>query len=648
MLIKDTTMKTLHLDGNFEKSMDEDDKLTIEGYASTPDIDADGDNILSSAWDLNRYLKNPIILFNHNKALPMGIAVSVEPKPKGLYIQAVISKSSEHYSMVKEGILKTFSVGFRPREVKPKNDKSGGLLISKAELHEISVVTVPSNPEAIFSIKKSFESDEAFQEFYKELSDVQNKDSDPKEKNFMDETQLAALAASVADIVSKQMNEKAEAERIATEKAAAEKAATEKALAEKEALRVEMGKSSAELIAAEVEKRVSEQKAAFDSELNNAIKANREDMEKLFNSRRPSYDRGTGVSNWKVDMYSDVEKAFLLSLSSKKSIDQTKFGREILEKVNSFSSATVSSADFEQVVSTNLERDIQLQLILAPMFREIAMTSASMILPIQPDAGYAEITAAQRASDPSGKGNLDVAGATYGSGAGIALTEKTFTTKKLISKAWLANETEEDAILAILPIIKDSMVRSHARAVENGFLVGNTADGFYTSGGMNSLGSFATAGTKFTAPAGTFAATDMFTAADLLALRQKMGKYGVNPNDIVYVVSLDVYYNLLSDPEWKDVQLVGDKATKLNGEVGNIYGSKVVVSPEFKDKAAGKFCAFAVNTRNFVVPRLRGLTSEAQYMVEDQAQVLVTSQRLNFDEIIAGAKSVWGLKYKAA
>ena len=40
-----------------------------------------------------------------------------------------------------------------------------------------------------------------------------------------------------------------------------------------------------------------------------------------------------------------------------------------------------------------MERDIQLELVLAPLFREIQMTSATQIIPIIPDAGYAEFTA---------------------------------------------------------------------------------------------------------------------------------------------------------------------------------------------------------------------------------------------------------------
>ena len=63
-----------------------------------------------------------------------------------------------------------------------------------------------------------------------------------------------------------------------------------------------------------------------------------------------------------------------------------------MEKVNAHSGVGSFSADFEQIVSTNVERDIQNELVLAPLFREIQMNSANMIIPILPDAGYAEFT----------------------------------------------------------------------------------------------------------------------------------------------------------------------------------------------------------------------------------------------------------------
>jgi hypothetical protein len=94
----------------------------------------------------------------------------------------------------------------------------------------------------------------------------------------------------------------------------------------------------------------------------------------------------------------DIEDAFILARVTGKGYD-TSFAKNLMEKVNAHSSVQVSSADFEQEVSTTIERDIQNELILAPMFREVAMNTASMIMPIMPDTGYAEITANAGSTD---------------------------------------------------------------------------------------------------------------------------------------------------------------------------------------------------------------------------------------------------------
>jgi predicted RNA-binding protein Jag len=110
-------------------------------------------------------------------------------------------------------------------------------------------------------------------------------------------------------------------------------------------------------------------------------------------------------------------------------------------------------------------------------------------------------------------------------------------------------------------------------------------------------------------------------------------------------VSQDAYYNLLEDAEFQDANLVGDMATKLTGEIGQVFGSRVLLVDEFAAKAAGKFAAVAVNPRNFVIPRLRGVTVEADYEVANQRRVLVASQRIGFVDIIDGATSKWAWKY---
>jgi len=321
-----------------------------------------------------------------------------------------------------------------------------------------------------------------------------------------------------------------------------------------------------------------------------------------------------------------------------------------MEKVNAMSGVGVSSADFEQTVSSNVERDIQNALVLAPLFREITMTSATQILPILPDSGYAEFASTQTTAGTSPHGNLAQRGDTYGTPwGGIDMTERTLSTKKLISTSYLGNETEEDAILPVLPLIRESMIRSHARAVENSMLAGDDADGaFGTSGAAyEGLLHLARNDSDYTQTSTAFA-SDSLTALQLLAARKNMGKYGVDPKEVVYIVSQSGYFQLLEDAEFQDVNLVGDMATKLTGEIGTVFGSKVLVCDEFATAAVSKFHAVAVYPRNFVMPRLRGMTVESDYEVGNQRRVLVASQRVGFIDLIDGATSKWALMYKAS
>jgi HK97 family phage major capsid protein len=277
------------------------------------------------------------------------------------------------------------------------------------------------------------------------------------------------------------------------------------------------------------------------------------------------------------------------------------------------------------------------------MFREIAMTSASMVLPIMPDTNYATITGNAALPGTAPAGTLDSRGVAIGSEDGLALTEIELRTVKMIAKSYLGNETEEDAIIPILPLLREGMIRQHARGVENLILLGGHTDGAYPSvTAAQGLLKYASTQSRSVTAAGT--ATPL-TAAALLGLRKAMGKYGLRPNDVAYIVSQQCYFELLEDAEFQDFNLVNTQATKLTGEVGQIFGSSVMVCDEFPAAATGKFHALAVNTRNFVVPRQRGVTVESQYLVENQHKVLATTQRLGFKEIIPNAKSVIGLKY---
>jgi len=204
--------------------------------------------------------------------------------------------------------------------------------------------------------------------------------------------------------------------------------------------------------------------------------------------------------------------------------------------------------------------------------------------------------------------------------------------------------------MPVLPLIRESMIRSHARSVESGLLVGNLADGpFGTSGacfdGIVTLASGDSDKTQST----TAFASEALTAAHLLGARKNMGKYGVNAADVVYIVNQTEWFNLMDDAEFQDVNLVGDSlASKVQGAVGMVYGSPVVLCDEFATPAVGKYYACAVNPSMFIKGRLRGMTVESDYEVANQRRVLVASQRIGFIDKIDASTAKWALQYKAS
>ena len=653
----------------------EDGSVNIKGYASTNDTDRAGDVINKEAWEkggLDNFSNNPIILFNHDYNKPIGRATSLETDEKGLKITANLSKSAgDVTNLVKEGILRAFSVGFRVKDA-DYMESGDGYLIKDAELFEVSVVSVPANQAATFSVAKSFDTQSEYDEWKKQFvkpteakqpQDTdkmsvfkENKMSDNKDFN-LEEFAKSVAKETTAAIAMQQAEDKAKAlaeEQEIAEKAAEEKAVEDAKLEEKKAevtAIIEAGTSGAETLVSDLEKRIDSQYSNVEEvveSLKAELKEKSEEIQQIRESKRIFGERQKGGG---LDAYaSDLEDVWLLGKATGKGLN-TKFAQATMEKVNTHSGIDVSSADFEQTVSTNIERDIQNELVLAPLFREIAMTSATQILPILPDAGYAEFTSNAQASGSAPHGNLDPRGDAYdpSNGAGIVMTERTLTTKKLISQSYLGNETEEDAILPILPLIRESMIRSHARGVENAILAGDDADGVYGTSGATFEGllHLARNDSDFTQSSTAFA-SDSLTALQLLAARKNMGKYGLKPEDVIYVVSQTGYYQLLEDAEFQDVNLVGDQATKLSGEIGTVFGSRVIVCDEFAAAATAKFHAIAVYPRNFVMPRLRGVTVESDYEVANQRRVLVASQRLGFIDLIDGATSKWGLMYKAS
>lgn len=132
--------------------------------ASTDKVDSYGDIVVQEGIDLSRFQKNPIILYQHQFAEPIGKAVNVRLEKKGLVADIELAPKgiSERIDtvrgLIEAGILKAVSIGFSAKEYEPlrsKDDNSiTGWKFLKSLLHEISVVSIPANDEAL-SIARS-------------------------------------------------------------------------------------------------------------------------------------------------------------------------------------------------------------------------------------------------------------------------------------------------------------------------------------------------------------------------------------------------------------------------------------------------------------------------------------------------------------
>jgi HK97 family phage major capsid protein/HK97 family phage prohead protease len=128
--------------------------------ASTDAVDRYGDVIEPSGWDLRAFKKNPIALWQHSASQPIGTWRDIQVDEKGRLVatldmvKAGVSSIADMLrGMVESRVLRAVSVGFLARKIEPilgaDGKPTGGLRFLKSELLEISLVSVPANPEAL-------------------------------------------------------------------------------------------------------------------------------------------------------------------------------------------------------------------------------------------------------------------------------------------------------------------------------------------------------------------------------------------------------------------------------------------------------------------------------------------------------------------
>ena len=111
--------------------------------------------------------------------------------------------------------------------------------------------------------------------------------------------------------------------------------------------------TGAERLINDVEERVSKNHEDLESvvnELRSELNEKAEEIQNIRESKRVFSNRAS-ESDWKEAYSDEIQDAYILARTSGKGYD-TDFGKDVLQKVNEHSGVQVSSADFEQEVSS--------------------------------------------------------------------------------------------------------------------------------------------------------------------------------------------------------------------------------------------------------------------------------------------------------
>jgi HK97 family phage major capsid protein len=231
-----------------------------------------------------------------------------------------------------------------------------------------------------------------------------------------------------------------------------------------------------------------------------------------------------------------------------------------------------------------------------------------------------------------------------------------FVSKKFAARVLWSAELEEDSIVAIAPYISYKVDLAHTDAVEQAIINGDTTathqDSDTTSAsdarkawkGLRKLA--LQVGSN-----GLSLDMSTFSTANMRALRKKMGKYGIMPDRLAIVTSINAYYSMLALTEVLTLQNYGQGATVLTGELGKFDAIPIVVS-EFQRQdlnASGVFdnvtttkTAFQyVNLDQFMLGQRRGptMTTDNRLYLETDQVVTVATQRIIFVDMLGGTSA---------
>lgn len=128
---------------------------------STSDRARDGHVLKARGCDLTNFRANPILLFDHNTALPIGTCADLAVSSSAITARTVFAPpgisdvADTVRGLVKSGVIRGVSIGFEINQAEPIDSTRprDGLIISAWELLEVSYVSIPADTGAMVTAR---------------------------------------------------------------------------------------------------------------------------------------------------------------------------------------------------------------------------------------------------------------------------------------------------------------------------------------------------------------------------------------------------------------------------------------------------------------------------------------------------------------
>ena len=261
-----------------------------------------------------------------------------------------------------------------------------------------------------------------------------------------------------------------------------------------------------------------------------------------------------------------------------KSLLETSYGRDVLQaRCKAFGSTVVGEGDewVPTAISSNFVEEFELDRRVEGMVRSLQMTTNPWELPVQKDVTKAKV----------------IAEGAQATSQNFKTDKLTFNAKKFQEFTVLPEELNEDSAVAILGLLRSELVEAQQRAVEAATINGDTAgthqdsdtDALPADVAEKAWDGFRKLAIANSANGGTVTFGSGVTDAKLREMRTKLGKFGVNPRDLMWLPSPLGYQQMLGTDDVVTVEKFGPQATVLSGALASYQGIPIVISEFMRD-----------------------------------------------------------------